>query len=231
MGGDLQGAGLAVPGRVYDPRTLSPEPTESQAAEAASERWYDLDRTTAFSDGVMAIAITLVVLTVEVPKVPDSKVDDLPRQLLDIAPQALTYFLTFFILGRWWLAHHRLFGDLDRIDARMTSLNLGFLSIVAFFPFSAEVMGEYGGQAIAVMIYAISLTVTNMFLLLMIRHSLSRGLFKDERARAAAMKGQRRAVILGLGFLASVPVALLSAPAAIAIWIGALGTGLRQRAA
>jgi uncharacterized membrane protein len=179
---------------------------------------------------VIAIAITLVVLTIEVPNVPSSKVDRLPDELLDVAPQALTYFLTFLILGRIWLGHHRLFGDLDRLDGRMTSFNLGFLSMVAFFPFSAELMGNYGDQPIAVIVYALSLTLTELFLMLMIRHALDRGLFKDEPARRAATTGLRRVTILGAAFLVSVPVALLSTTAAIVIWIVGLATGLRERA-
>jgi uncharacterized membrane protein len=69
----------------------------------------DLGRINAFTDGVMAVAITLLVLNIEVPQVPDSQ---LPGQLDELLPSVLAYALSFAIVGRFWVIHHRLFETL-----------------------------------------------------------------------------------------------------------------------
>ena len=78
------------------------------------ERSEDLTRTTAFSDAVMAVAITLLVLSIEVPDVPQN---ELKGQLDDLIFPVAVYALAFALVGRFWVIHHRLFEDLRELDA------------------------------------------------------------------------------------------------------------------
>nr|MBA3301869.1 DUF1211 domain-containing protein [Thermoleophilaceae bacterium] len=90
-------------------------------------REYDLNRTTAFSDGVFAIAITLLVLNVEI----GTNEPALGEALSALLPEIFSYALSFAVIGRYWVLHHRLFGDLEGVDGRLTTLNLAFLAFVA----------------------------------------------------------------------------------------------------
>ena len=84
------------------------------------EREAEFNRLLAFSDGVFAIAITLLVLQLEVPA--DSA--DLSEGLKDMLPALFAFALSFAVLGRlWWVFHHRLFSGLEQFDGRLVGLN------------------------------------------------------------------------------------------------------------
>ena len=84
----------------------------------------DFGRIVAFTDGVMAVAITLLVLNLEVP---DVRADDLDEALRELDGSFLAYVLTFALVGRFWVIHHNLFETLERFDGQMMVLNLVFL--------------------------------------------------------------------------------------------------------
>lgn len=73
----------------------------------------DLSRIRAFSDGVLAISITLLVLNIDVPVLSKQSVHELPARLLELLPDLLSYALGFAVIGRFWLVHHRIFGVLS----------------------------------------------------------------------------------------------------------------------
>jgi uncharacterized membrane protein len=95
-------------------------------------------RVEAFSDGVCAIAITLLVLTISVP-------DDyrhLARQLADRWPSLAAYLVTFAIIGIMWFNHHSIFAHFGRVDRGLFYLNLLLLMTVAFLPYPTGVLGQ-----------------------------------------------------------------------------------------
>jgi uncharacterized membrane protein len=113
------------------------------AAEA--ERTTELDRIIFFSDGVFAIAITLLVIGLKAPSVPSLVSDStLTHRLLDKWPRVATYALSFAVIGLYWIGHHRAFAHVRRFDYRLILLNLLFLGLIAFLPFPNEVLGRYG---------------------------------------------------------------------------------------
>jgi len=101
-------------------------------------RW-DTARTEAFSDGVFAIAITLLVLDINVP---ESDFDDLWQGIANQWPSYLGYVTSFATIGGLWLAHHGIFRRIQYADARVTRLNLILLMIVSFLPFPTRLMAE-----------------------------------------------------------------------------------------
>jgi len=115
----------------------------------------------AFSDGVFAIAITLLVLNLQVPKVP---VSELVSKVLALWPNFLSYVLSAVIIGIYWVAHHNMFHYIKRSNRPLLWINILFLLCVAFIPFPAGLLGEYPLQRISIIIYASSLIVTNLFL-------------------------------------------------------------------
>ena len=143
----------------------------------AQGRQYDLDRTTAFSDGVFAIAITLLVLNIEI----GTDEPDLGEALADLLPQIFSYAISFAVIGRYWVLHHRLFGDLAYVDGTLTTLNLVYLGFVGFLPFPTEVLGEYGDEAHAVALYAATTAIVAVLGVVMRVYSINHGLWRDRR--------------------------------------------------
>jgi uncharacterized membrane protein len=175
----------------------------------------DLARIIAFSDGVMAVAITLLVLNIEVPNVRDS---ELPSQLDNLLPSVAAYALSFAIVGRFWVIHHRLFETLREFDGRLMALNLVFLALIALLPFSTQMMEEYDSVPEAAAVFAGTVGLASLTHWAMSHHTLRMGFVAEEHReeRAAARP-------IGLGFsalfFASIPAAFLSTSAAQVMWI------------
>ncbi len=112
-----------------------------------------------FSDGVFAIAITLLVLTIAQP----SKYDHLASQLVDRWPSLAAYVVSFLIIGIMWLNHHTIFTHLSTIDRGFFYWNLLLLLTIVFIPYPTEVFGEAlskgQGAVTAAVFYSISMTV------------------------------------------------------------------------
>src|ERR687895_1562872 len=117
---------------------------EAHQPAAAGRR--DLGRIAAFTDGVMAVAITLLVLNLEVPTVPKGELDD---ALVDLIPSLIAYLLAFALVGRFWVIHHRLFETLRAFDSRLMTLNLAFLTLIVLVPFSTALFDRYTQEPIA----------------------------------------------------------------------------------
>jgi uncharacterized membrane protein len=98
-------------------------------------------RIEALSDGVFAIAMTLLVLKLEVPEHQHSN-EEMLRQLLDLRPQFMAYAITFLIAGGFWFLHHLTFHFIRHVTAFLVWVNLLFLMFVSLLPFSAGLMGH-----------------------------------------------------------------------------------------
>ena len=126
-------------------------PTEMPDAPAPAELFSQTGRIEAFSDGVMAIAITLLVLDLKVPTAADvSDSGSLLAALLDRWPSYLAYLAAFLTIGIIWLNHRAFVDRINRFDGRMQWLNLALLLGVATLPFPTALMAAYvnaGGAA------------------------------------------------------------------------------------
>lgn len=112
------------------------------------------ERIVAFSDGVFAIVITLLVLEVKVPDIPAALVaGELPHALVDLLPKVLSHVVSFALLGIYWVGHHAMFLHIKRHDRVLLWLNILFLMFVASMPFPTGLLNHYGDQQIAVVIY------------------------------------------------------------------------------
>jgi uncharacterized membrane protein len=129
-------------------------------------------RLEAFSDGVFAIAVTLLVLDIKVPQVegePGSAV--LTNALLEQWPDYLSYALSFITLGIVWANHHRVFANIVRTNHSFLILNVVYLMLIAVFPFPTALLSEYiqdvDKQSVVTEIY------TGLALLIAIVHAAS----------------------------------------------------------
>ena len=100
-------------------------------------------RIEALSDGVFSIAMTLLVLKLEVPEVIHQHANaDMLAQMLALTPQFITYVVTFLIAGGFWFLHHLTFHFIRNVDGVLVWVNLIFLMFVSLLPFSAGLMSH-----------------------------------------------------------------------------------------
>jgi uncharacterized membrane protein len=186
------------------------------AAEA--ERTTELDRIIFFSDGVFAIAITLLVIGLRVPALPSHVANsELSRRLLDEWPRVLSYAVSFAVIGLYWVGHHRSFGHIRRFDHRLILLNLAFLGLIAFLPFPTAVLGRYGGHRSAVVLYAGSLALAGLASTALWLYAWQARLADVGPRRARYLAA--RAAIPVVVFAGSIPIAFLSPAAAQLSWL------------
>jgi TMEM175 potassium channel family protein len=175
-------------------------------------------RIVAFTDGVFAIAITLLVLSISVPD--DLTGDHLHHFLLDSWPQFFAYFLSFAVIGRFWISHHRYFSLLHDFDRGLLALNLAYLSFIVLIPFPTSLLGDYGDRTDAVVLYAGVIGTTSLLGWLLLRHAVRRG---HTQADARRSRGLWPALV----FYASIPIALVSPVAAQLAWLALILQGAR----
>jgi uncharacterized membrane protein len=129
-----------------------------------SNRW-GTGRVEAFSDGVFAIAITLLVLEIGVP---DTAFEDLWRAILHEWPAYLGYATSFLTIGGIWLAHHGIFRRLQYVNDRIMRVNLLLLMAVSFLPYPtrlvAEAIRDPHAERVAVIFYGATLLVISILL-------------------------------------------------------------------
>ena len=180
------------------------------------------NRLEAFSDGVFAIAITLLVLEIAVPAV---KGEHLLSELLHEWPVYLAYFISFMTIGAVWMEHSALVDALDHIDGVFMRLNLVLLLFCAFLPFPTRIMSEFAGdvpgERVAVVFYGLVLLMMTLMLLIMGRHAENEGLFgddfEDERKERARVKYQ---LLPGLiAYVAGGALGLLSPKLGVIIYL------------
>ncbi len=126
------------------------------------ERSFGLERIVFFSDAVFAIAITLLAIELRVPDIIETANDALASQALWLAlaaewPRLLAFTLSFYIIGAFWIAHHRYFRYIQSYDEGLIRLNLVWLFFVVLLSFTTAILGEYGNLQIAIVLYALNL--------------------------------------------------------------------------
>jgi uncharacterized membrane protein len=172
-----------------------------QSMKSRTER--GLERLIFFSDAVIAIAITLLVLDL---RLPEGSGAPLGRQLLDLSSSFLSFFVSFAVIGLFWEAHHRLFGYIERFDRGLLWLNLLFLLFIAFLPFPTSVLGKrWSGTA--VVFYATTLAATGIARALMWSYAVSRRLVAQDVPPAVIRAETMRSWAVPAVFLVSVALA------------------------
>jgi uncharacterized membrane protein len=114
-------------------------------------------RLEAFSDGVFAIVITLLILDVRFPA-------DKPltlETLWGVAPHLRAFVLSFVIVGVYWVSHHNMLHFIRAVDRQLLWLNLALLLIIVFIPFPAALLGQHADSELAVALYGINLMLVN----------------------------------------------------------------------
>ena len=176
-------------------------------------------RVLAFSDGLFAIAMTLLVVGIAVPTLEDaSDVGELADALGDLTSNFISFFISFAVIGRYWVAHHALFSQLTRIDGGLIGLNLIYLAFIAFLPFPTALLGIYDENPLSVAIYAVIVAVVSGLEVVLFdyarRHALLRRAIPDDVYRWGNMISLSPVFFFAL----SIPIAFVSTTVAVASW-------------
>ena len=159
-------------------------------------------RLEAFSDGVMAIIITIMVLELKIPQKAD--VSD----LLPLAPVILSYMLSFVFLGIYWNNHHHLFQAVKRVNGRVLWANLHLLFWLSLTPFVTGWMGEHDFAPWPVALYGVVLLLSGVAYFILSRALLS--LHGEESVLATALGGEFKEKISIVIYMFAIPLAFVN---------------------
>jgi uncharacterized membrane protein len=180
-------------------------------------------RLEAFSDGVFAIAITLLILDLHVPPLSDTPQGELGGRLLSLWPSYASYVVSFLVIGIIWVNHTAMFHHIDRVDRPLLFLNLLLLLFVVAIPFPTGMMAEYvreGGANSHVAAAAYSVTMFGMAISfggLWLRVVRGRSLLGTTIDQAAARSTVIRFTAGNAGYLILIGLAFVSAPLTLAL--------------
>jgi len=179
-------------------------------------------RVEAFSDGVFAIAITLLVLEI---RVPDGAEGQLWRELLAIWPSYAAYAISFLTIGVMWLHHHHLMMFLVAVDRGLLYRNLALLAMIGFLPFPTALLAQYAtghgstDQRTAVAAYGLTMIMLSFtYALLWDGVHRSQRLCTDDADAAVIRTSRHRAMMAILWYWAATAVAVLAPLVSLAVF-------------
>jgi uncharacterized membrane protein len=179
----------------------------------------EFSRVLAFSDGLFAIAMTLLVVGIGVPTLMNGGDEgELLDAFEDLRHEVISFFISFAVIGRYWVAHHQFFALLRAMDYRLVWLNLLYLGFIAFLPFPTGVLGSYFENPISVATYALAVAVASGLEVVLFRHAYRSRLLAREMPEHVYRWGVAASLLPVVFFVLSTPVAFLSTYAAVACW-------------
>ncbi|HUD77588.1 MAG TPA: TMEM175 family protein [Streptosporangiaceae bacterium] len=179
--------------------TTEPADDDETGGDERGDGLPGVQRLLALSDGVVAIALTLLVLQLRVPSVAavtnPRAAGDLATQLAKDADQFASYVISFYVIAQFWLVHHRVFRQIAGQRESLAWWNFAFLFTITIMPFTSDLLGQYADNPLAVTIFALNLLAASLatqatMVLGRRRHLLKAGVsmrqVKADRARALA---------------------------------------------
>ena len=189
----------------------------------------DFGRVVYFTDAVFAIAMTLLVVEIGVPETIAGDTED-PGALLDAfadkGPLVFAFFLGCYVIGSYWVAHHRFMSWLGAVDRGFLALTVVYLSFVALLPFPTGVLGEFGENPTSVIAFALNMGAVSTMEAVLFRHARRRKLFRQEWPEDVYRWALLSSLSPVLMFTLSLPVAFVDARLAIVMWFLAIPLGM-----
>jgi uncharacterized membrane protein len=187
----------------------------------------EFGRVLSFSDGMFAIAMTLLVVGIGVPALTNAdSVGDLADALDDQSDAIVSFFISFAVIGRYWVAHHQMFSLLRAFDRGLISLNLVYLGFIAFLPFPTALLGNYFDNPLAVAVYAAAVAIVSGLEVVLLRHAQLHGLLTKAMPDEVYRWGVIGSLTPVLAFALSIPVAFVSSELALAVWLLVIPLGI-----
>jgi uncharacterized membrane protein len=155
-----------------------------------------VERLAALSDGIFAVAMTLLVLDLKVPAtevVHDQR--GLAVALLAAAPRLLMFFMSFVTLGIFWVGQQTQLNYLERSDRALSWIHLVFLAVVCMIPFSTALLAEFIHYRLALLVYWVNILMLGTTLYFTWTCAMDRGLVRQDMPPAVPVAIKRRIVI------------------------------------
>ena len=171
-------------------------------------------RTEALSDGIFAFAMTLLVISLAVPPIPEKDAPTvLPAVLAAMWGEFLIFVIAFFIVASFWLSHHRIIRRVEFVNDRLIWMNIIFLFFVVLVPFSTTVSGDYSNVLEAVLLFHANILVASLLLTVMwwyiVRHSSE----LNPGDKNTGLKGIERAFVVPVVAALAIGVAFVNTDA------------------
>lgn len=174
-------------------------------------------RVETFSDGVIAIIITIMVLSIKLPDVGDAKTTwRFTRYLIELAPYFTTYAFSFMMVGIFWTNHHHMFHLLEKTDEGLLWQNLFFLFWMSLIPFASAMLGANPLLPASSSLYGFIMLMTTLMVAIMRDYALRKGLVHrdkdretDKKINKASLKGKIKSYAGAASYLISIPLAFV----------------------
>lgn len=184
----------------------------------SNESFVDLGRLNALSDGVFAVALTLLVLDIRIPE--NVLPENLGNVLLGLAPKLVIYLISFIVIGGAWGSHQRMLSQIKQGDGLLVWFNLLALLFITLLPASALLLGRFPDELIAIVCFAVDVILIQLAVLWLWRHSSKHDLIKSSLDPLVIRGIGRRLTLSAIGFGLSVALAVLSTKLVYVGWIG-----------
>jgi uncharacterized membrane protein len=156
----------------------------------------NIERLAALSDGLFAVAMTLLVLDLKVPAAEAIRSDKaLLAALCDLVPRLVIYLMSFLTLGIFWVGQQTQLNHLARSDRHLTWIHLGFLFAISLMPFSTSLMAEFIAFPTALLVYWLNVFVLGAMLFASWRYAMHARLVRAEVTPVIDRSVERRIVI------------------------------------
>jgi uncharacterized membrane protein len=205
---------------------------EASAPKGVASRYErgseEFSRMLALSDGVFAIAMTLLVVGIALPTIDSAgSAGDMLDALNDLSESFISYFISFAVIARYWAAHQQQFSMLARMDRGFVALNLVYLAFIALLPFPTDLLGNYFENPISIAVYATNVAIISGMEVVLLRKAYRAGLLAHPMPEDVYRWGVVGSSSPVVTFLLSIPVAFLSTTTvAAAIWFLGIPVGI-----
>jgi uncharacterized membrane protein len=184
------------------------------------DREPGVGRLLSLSDGVVAIALTLLVLQLQIPHLdqlrnPDSA-SELAAQLAKGGSQLISYVVSFYVIAQFWIIHRGIFRSAADEDGALQWWNFAFLFTITIMPFTSDLLGAFTQNPLAVDIFALNLLLASLSTQVMVLIGARKGVLnRNSRSR----EGWVRAVVVPIVMAASIGLSWWSTSVAMYSWV------------
>jgi uncharacterized membrane protein len=172
------------------------------AGKQGHEPAHPLERLIFFSDAVFAIAITLLIIEIHPPHLSRTASDrDHFIALINLTPNFVAFFISFFVIGAFWAGHHRAFSMARHWSPRLVRPNTMMLAAIVFMPFATAYMGMNMGHRVPTVLYDLVLLATSLFNISLVRMATSPPVVDEDAEPVTIARTRARWWAVALGAL------------------------------
>ncbi|MFA4877110.1 MAG: TMEM175 family protein [Methanoregula sp.] len=172
-------------------------------------------------DGIFAIAMTLLVLSIAAPKPPVSEAAKiLPKEIFHLFPQFFIFVIAFLVLAIFWLIHHRQFHFIRIVDPRLLWINVFLLIFIVLIPFSTDIAGDYPEVPIAVLFFHVNILMIGLIFAVHWRHICHSEHLCDQKPDDSVIRARFiDTTLIPVVAVAAILVSMISCPASLLVYL------------